>query len=202
MLKTFATLAALACAMPLSATQPVVGIVEFENLAGSLPWWHGGMGRDLAALLSDELAATGEFSVMNRLDVSDALEGEANGEAGLENDSRYLVRAAVSYYRERGGSRTSRFRIRGVDIRGRARGAEIAVDYEIIDLASGRPVHGDTIDTRSGGLDLNVGYYEPQLSGELGRYRDQPAGKAIGKVIGKLTREIECVLAEGGGCGP
>lgn len=70
----------------------------------------------------------------------------------------------------------------------------MAVDFEIVELASGRTLHSDTLDSRSGGLDLDVGYYEPELSGELSQYRNKPAGKAIAKAIAKLAREIESHL--------
>jgi curli biogenesis system outer membrane secretion channel CsgG len=196
-----ATLATLTPAPAPAAAEarPVVGVVDFENLAGSLTWWHGGTGRDLAVLLSDGLEATGAFSVMNRLAVDDALRSDVAVPAA--RSERYLVRAAVSYYRERPAGGGSRLRFKGIHLHGRARGAQIAVDYEIVDLASGRPLNSGTIDSRSGSLDLGVGYYEPELSGDLGRYQGQPAGKAIGKVIARLTRDIECVLTGGTACG-
>jgi curli biogenesis system outer membrane secretion channel CsgG len=203
MRKVLLTLAALTAGAPLHAVSdglPVVGVVEFENLAGPLPWWGGATGQDLAALLSDGLASTGSFSVMSRLALADPLEPGAS-EGATDESSRYLVRAAVSYYSESRGGRGSRFRVKGITLNARSRGAQIAVDFEIVDASTGRSFYRDTLDSRSGGLDLDVGYYEPELSGGLSRYRGQPAGKVIGKVIARMTREIECALAEEAACG-
>ncbi|MEZ5332516.1 MAG: CsgG/HfaB family protein [Thermoanaerobaculia bacterium] len=194
--KPFLLVAVLMAVVPLpvrSAERRVVGVAEFENLAGGLFWWHAGTGNELAGLLSDQLAQTDTLAVMSRLEVADA-QAAAAGSAGV---GRYLVRPAISYYHEQGGSQSSRIRIAGVHIRGRLRGAEIAAELEVIDLATGTRLHSGSLDSRTGGLDLDVGYYEPELSGgRLSQYRDKPAGKAIAKLIAAMAKEIERVLAQ------
>ena len=57
--------------------KPSVAVIEFNNET-SAGWWSGGVGWELAGMVSNELAATGSFKVLERelegkLDVDDLL---------------------------------------------------------------------------------------------------------------------------------
>ena len=47
------------------AADPAIGVAEFRNDTAA-GWWYGGVGRDLAGMLSNELASTGKFRVVER----------------------------------------------------------------------------------------------------------------------------------------
>lgn len=45
--------------------KPVLAVIEFENQS-SAGWWRGGVGWELAGMLSNELSATNAFKVLKR----------------------------------------------------------------------------------------------------------------------------------------
>ena len=45
--------------------KPVIGVIEFKNESGA-GWWSGGVGWELAGMLSNELGATNAFRVVER----------------------------------------------------------------------------------------------------------------------------------------
>ena len=47
------------------AEKPSIGVAEFKN-ESSAGWWRGGVGWELAGMLSNELSATGAFKVLER----------------------------------------------------------------------------------------------------------------------------------------
>ena len=65
-------LAGLAVADPVMAQRgsgkPVVAVTEFRNESGAA-WWRGGVGWELAGMLTNELASTGDFKVVERTGV-------------------------------------------------------------------------------------------------------------------------------------
>ena len=64
---------ALCAGQALAQDRPVIAVNEFKNETNA-GWWSGGVGRDLAGLLSNELAATGSFSVVERDKIEAVLE--------------------------------------------------------------------------------------------------------------------------------
>jgi curli biogenesis system outer membrane secretion channel CsgG len=49
----------------LANEKPTVAVIEFSNESGA-GWWRGGVGRELAGMLSNELGATRSFRVLER----------------------------------------------------------------------------------------------------------------------------------------
>src|SRR5262245_6580101 len=47
------------------ADKPVLAVTEFRNTT-SAAWWYGGIGDDLAGMLTNELAGTGKFKMVER----------------------------------------------------------------------------------------------------------------------------------------
>ena len=48
------------------AAKPSMGVAEFRNDT-SAGWWTGGVGRELAGMLTNELAGTGKFKMVERI---------------------------------------------------------------------------------------------------------------------------------------
>ena len=53
--------------------RPVVGVAEFRNESGAA-WWRGGVGWELSSMLSNELASSGDFKVVERQKLQNVLE--------------------------------------------------------------------------------------------------------------------------------
>src|ERR671925_520967 len=66
------------------AADPAVGVAEFTNDTHA-GWWYGGVGRDLAGMLSNELAATEKFRVVERSKLDSVLSEQDLAAAGRIN---------------------------------------------------------------------------------------------------------------------
>src|SRR3989441_268729 len=74
--------ATLVCAtMAFGSDKPSVGVAEFTNDT-SASWWYSDVGRDLASMLTNELASTNKFKVVERAKLGKVLEEQDLAEAG------------------------------------------------------------------------------------------------------------------------
>src|SRR5438876_337811 len=72
----------LVCAtMAFGSDKPSVGVAEFTNDT-SASWWYSDVGRDLASMLTNELASTNKFKVVERAKLGKVLEEQDLAEAG------------------------------------------------------------------------------------------------------------------------
>ena len=94
--------------------KPVIAVVDFKNETQA-HWWSSSVGKDLAGLLSNELAATNEFRVVERQKMDAIIQEQnlmASGRAKLSNaaqmgklfGAQYLVMGTVSSYEEQAKS--------------------------------------------------------------------------------------------------
>ena len=90
----------------LAANKPSVGVAEFRNDT-SAGWWYGGAGNDLSSMLTNELAGTEKFRVVERAKLGHVLNEQDLGASGRVNKSnaakvgkltgaKYLVMGTVS----------------------------------------------------------------------------------------------------------
>src|SRR5215212_3811605 len=88
------------------AAKPVLGVADFTNET-SAGWWYGGVGRDLADMLANELVGTEKFKVVERQKLGAVLEEQdlaASGriskstgaKIGKLTGAQYLVVANLS----------------------------------------------------------------------------------------------------------
>ena len=56
-----------------AAGKPAVGVAEFKNESAA-GWWSGGVGWELAGMLSNELSSVGDFRVVERSKLQNVLE--------------------------------------------------------------------------------------------------------------------------------
>src|SRR5438034_6861492 len=69
-----------------ASSKPSVGVAEFRNDT-SAGWWYGGAGRDLAGMLTNELASTEKFRIVERDKLGPVLEEQDLAAAGRVNKS-------------------------------------------------------------------------------------------------------------------
>src|SRR5438874_636706 len=88
--------------------KPSVGVAEFTNET-SASWWYSDAGRDLAGMLTNELASTGKFKVVEREKLGKVLEEQdlaaagriskkTGAKIGKLTGAQYLVYATVSAF--------------------------------------------------------------------------------------------------------
>ena len=49
----------------LASSKPTIGVADFRNDSAAA-WWYGGAGSDLSSMLTNELATTEKFRVVER----------------------------------------------------------------------------------------------------------------------------------------
>src|ERR1700755_3117102 len=63
------------------SSRPSVGVAEFTNET-SAGWWYGGVGDDLAGMLTNEVASTEKFRRVERAKLGHVLEEQDLGASG------------------------------------------------------------------------------------------------------------------------
>ena len=206
----FICLAALLLSMPLFAADPAIGVAEFTNDT-SAAWWSGGVGRDLAGMLTNELAATEKFRVVERSKLENVLNEQDLAESGRISKStrakvgkvtgaKYLVFANVSAFENdvKGGGGGISFR--GINVGGKKEEAYIAVDLRVVDTTTGDVEFTRSVEARAGGGGLRLGLYRGGFGGNLDKYEKTPTGKAIRGVIIEIAEYLTCAMVDKGSC--
>ncbi|MEZ5331756.1 MAG: CsgG/HfaB family protein [Thermoanaerobaculia bacterium] len=206
LLLAFAALSSAA----LAQDKPTLGVAEFDNNVGSLYWWNSGVGTDLSDMLTNELAATNAFTIVERANLEPVLREQDLAQAGrVSSDTaarvgeltgaQYLVQGTVSAYEE-SKSTGGGIGFRGIRVGGKKDEAYIAVDLRVIDTTTGQVSYTRTVEAHAGGRGFDIGAYHGGWSGNLSQYEATPAGKAIRAILVEITDYLECAMVTQGSC--
>lgn len=193
-----------------AAGKPTVGVAEFTNDT-SAAWWYGGAGHDLSSMLTDELASTEKFRIVERAKLDPILREQdlgasgrvAKGSAakiGKMTGAKYLIIGNVSSYEENTKGSGGGLSFRGISVGGKKDEAYIAIDLRVIDTTTGEVEYTRTIEARSGGYGLNVSAYRGGFAGNMGKYSNTPAGKAIRACIMEIAEYLGCAMVDQDSC--
>ncbi len=193
-----------------SAQKPVVGVAEFKNQSAA-GWWRGGVGWELSGMLSNELAGTEKFRVVERSKLETVLREQDLGASGRVRQgtaaqigqltgAQYLVLGTVSAYEEKTQGTGGGISIGGFSVGGRSDEAYIAVDLRVVNATTGEIDFTRTVEARSGGFGLSLGAYRGGFGGSLSQYENTPAGKAIRAVLMEISEYLACVMVDKGSC--
>lgn len=192
------------------AADPAVGVAEFTNET-SAGWWYGGVGRELAGMLSNELSATGKFRVVERekldkilaeqdLSESGRVAKATRVKAGKVTGAKYLVFATVTSFEENTAGSGGGVSFRGINVGGKKQDAYIAVDLRVVDTTTGDIEYARSIEARSSGKGINLGLYRGGFGGNLAKHEKTPAGKAIRGVIIEIVDYLSCAMVDQDDC--
>ena len=194
-----------------AASKPSIGVSEFRNSASGVYWWRGGVGWELSGMLTNELAGTKKFKVVERTKLEPVLREQnlaASGrvskgtgaKVGRLTGAQYLVFATVSAFerdvQETGGG----ISFKGISIGGKKDEAYIAVDLRVVDTTSGEVAFTRTVEARSGGRGFSLGLFRGGFGGNLANEKKTPAGKAIRAVIAEISDYLVCAMVKQDGC--
>ena len=204
LLLTFITASAMA------ASKPTMGVAEFRNET-SAGWWYGGVGRDLAGMLTNELAGTGKFKMVEReklnavLDEQDLADSgrvakSTGAKIGKLTGAQYLVVATLSAFETDVKGTGGGVSFRGISVGGKKEDAYMAVDLRVIDTTTGDVEFTRTVEARASSGGLNVGLYRGGFGGNLSKYENTPTGKAIRAVIMEISEYLACAMVDQGDC--
>ena len=202
-----AVAAALAAA-PESAVargeKPVLAVTEFDNQSGA-GWWRGGVGDELAGMLSNELSASGAFKVVEREQLRAVLEEQnlaasgrvkpgAGAKIGKLTGAQYLVTGTVTAYEEETQSTGGGLSFGGVSVGGKSEKAYLAIDLRVINAETGEIDYTRTIEGTAKGGGMSLGVYRGGFGGSLAQENKTPAGKAIRAALVEISDYLECAM--------
>jgi curli biogenesis system outer membrane secretion channel CsgG len=192
------------------AAKPSMGVAEFQNDT-SAGWWTGGVGRDLAGMLTNELAGTGKFKMVERQKLDAVLEEQDLADSGRINKktgakigkltgAQYLVVATLSSFETDVKGTGGGLSFRGISVGGKKEDAYLAVDLRVIDTTTGEVEFTRTVEARASSGGLSVGLYRGGFGGNLSKYENTPTGKAIRAVIMEISEYLACAMVDQGDC--
>jgi curli biogenesis system outer membrane secretion channel CsgG len=197
-------------------TKSTISVPSFKNET-TWWWWRSNTARELADALSNELSATGHFTVVERQKLQEALSEQELADLGLVRQgtgaqkgqltgAKYVVLGRVSAYEEgvsaesegrRSGINLGIIRIGG-DERKSSQEAYVAIDLRVVDTTTGEVVHSRTVEgrakseSRSNSSDVSV------LGVNVGRdnasQQKAPVGKALRAALVEATDYLSCVM--------
>lgn len=192
------------------ADKPVMGVAEFHNTSGAA-WWRGGVGWELSGMLTNELANTKKFRVVERSTLEPVLREQnlaADGRVskgtgaavGNITGAQYLVMGTVSAFEENVAGTGGGISISGISIGGNKKEAYIAVDLRVVDTTTAEIAFNRTVEARSGGFGVNLGLFKSGFGGALKNEKKTPAGKAIRAVLVEISDYLTCAMVTQGDC--
>lgn len=195
----------------LAASKPSVGVADFKNTATGVYWWRGGVGRDLSGMVTNELANTKHFRVVERSKLNPVLKEQdlmnsgrmAKSDAaqyGKLTGAEYMIMGTLTSFERNTSNQSGRLSFGGVSIGGKKDEAYLAVDLRVVNTTTGEIDFSRTVEARSGGMGLNLGFYRGGLGGNLGNEEKTPVGKAIRAVVAEIVSYLDCVMVEKDSC--
>ncbi len=192
------------------AAKPVLAVSEFRNET-SAGWWRSDVGSDLASMLSNELASTEKFKMVERHNL-DAVLGEqdlaASGRVskstgaklGKVTGAQYVVVATVTAFDSNTSGTGGGISFHGIGVGGKHEEAYIAVDLRVIDTTTGEIEFTRTVEARSSSNGMALGVSRGGFGGSLGSYEKTPTGKAIRGVIVEISDYLGCAMVDKDDC--
>ena len=186
--------------------KPVIAVIEFKNESGAA-WWNGGVGWELSGMLSNELAATGDFRVLERtklesvmseqdLAMSGRVDPSTGAKFGKLVGAQYLIAGTVTAYEESTAGTGGGLSFGGISVGGKSEKAYLAIDLRVIDSSTGEIAHVRTVEGTSKGGGISLGLYRGGFGGSLDNYKNTPAGKSIRAALVEASDYLTCVMVE------
>jgi len=190
--------------------KPVLAVAEFKNDTAAY-WWRGGTGRDLASMLTNELAAGKKFKMVERKKLDAVLKEQDLGASGRVKAStaakigkltgaKYLVMGTVTSFEENVSGTGGGISFGGISIGGKKKEAYVAVDLRVVNTDTGEVEHFRTVEASSKSGGLSLGIFKGGFGGTLGGEKKTPVGKAIRACVIEIAEYLECVMVDKDSC--
>ncbi|MEE8137870.1 MAG: CsgG/HfaB family protein [Thermoanaerobaculia bacterium] len=188
-----------------AADRPVLGVAEFHNGATGVWWWGGGVGWELSGMLTNDLAATGSFTMVERSKLEPVLAEQdladygrirpgTGAQVGKLTGSEYLVFSTVSAFEDNTKGTGGGIGYKGIRLGGKKKEAYMAVDLRVVNSTTGEVEYVRSVEARSGGRGFSVGVHRWGFSGNLAQHEKTPVGKAIRGVVIEIADYLECAM--------
>ncbi len=193
------------------AAKPVLGVAEFKNEVNNWSWWSSDVARELSGMLTNELASTGKFKMVERekldkvLDEQDLADsGRVNKKTGAKigklTGAQYLVVATVTAFETQTRGTGGGVSFRGISVGGKKEDAYIAIDLRVIDTTTGEVEYTRSVEARASSGGMSVGLYKGGFGGALSKYENTPTGKALRAMTIEASEYLACAMVDQDGC--
>lgn len=198
------------CAVPSMAfaasDKPSIAVMRFTNNSHA-SWWGSGTGSELSDMLTNELAGTKKFRVVERREIDSVVNELMFGESGLVDPStksklhrikgaRYLVTATVSSFEENAAKQGGGISFMGFGLGGGSAKAYIAVDLKVVDVETSEVIDTRTIEANSESKSLSVSGHFMGLGARTNKEEKTPAGKAIRACVINIADYLACSMVD------
>ncbi|NJM46275.1 MAG: penicillin-binding protein activator LpoB [Alkalinema sp. RU_4_3] len=210
---------ALAQAKP---TKPTISIPSFKNETNWW-WWKSSTATELGDALSNELAATGNFKVVERQNLQAALSEQELAELGLVKKgtgakrgelttAQYVILGKVTAFEEgvskKSGGNSSGGCFLGVCVGGGKQKSEaeayIAIDLRVVDTTTGEVAYSRTVEGRatdtSESKNSNFSVFGIGNRSNSAEEKKAPVGKALRAALIESTEYLSCVMYKKDAC--
>jgi len=204
----------------LAKDKPTMAVLAFSNDATSSTqgWWGGGytqktggVGEELADMLTNELAGTKSFRMIERKELQSILgeqdlsqSGRVSPGSGVKigelTGAQYLVTASVSAYENNVQGNDAGLSYKGISLGGKRAKVYLAVDLRVIDSTTGEIADTRTVEARSKSGGLRIGANRNGYSGALASQNKTPTGKVIRAVIAEISDYLVCSMVKKNKC--
>ncbi len=196
---------------PAFAEKPVLGVAEFKNTATGVYWWRGGVGWDLSSMLTNELASTNAFTLVERSKLEPVLAEQdladygrvrkgTGAKVGQLTGAQYLVLGTVTAFEDKVAKTGGGVSFKGIRVGGKKGDAYLAVDLRVVDSTTGEIAFVRTVEGRASTKGINLGLYRGGFGGNLAKEEKTPTGKAIRAAVIEIADYLECAMVTKGGC--
>ncbi len=200
----------LFCVSSAFAAKPVLAVSEFKNETHAY-WWTSDVGNDLAGMLTNELAGTEKFKMVERHNLGAVLDEQDLASSGRVSKStgaklgkmtgaQYVVVATVTSFDSKASGTAGGISFHGIGVGGKHQEAYIAVDLRVIDTTTGEVEFTRTVEARSSSNGIGVSAYRGGFGGALASESNTPTGKAIRGVVVEISDYLACAMVDKDQC--
>ncbi len=194
------------------ADKPVMGVAEFINEVSGAHWWSNpDVGWELSGMLTNELVATGAFSMVERSKLEHVLDEQnlaaagriapgTGAKMGKLIGAQYLVMGTVTAFEENTKGTGGGIGYKGLRLGGKKGESYIAVDLRVVDTTKGTVEFVRSIEARVKSKGVSVGAYRGGWSGSLAHQQKTPTGKAIRAMVIEASDYLVCAMVKQDSC--
>ena len=190
-----------------------MAVKEITNNTAGVWWWSPRVSKQLTDMLSNELKASGNFTLVERAGVKQVLDEQELAELGITRKStapkrgmmtgaKYYVLGAVSDYQENTETKSGGggFSIMGFGQRKSSSQSKayVALDIRVVDTTTGEIAYARTIEgkatSKSESKSSSGGLYGISFSDSQSSSKKVPASKAVRAAMIEVGEYLNCVL--------
>lgn len=185
---------------------PVLGVLKFQDETGGM-FLSGGVGRSLTQMLTNELSASGDFTVVERqklravleeqnLSASGLVSKESSIQIGRLTGAQYLVTGTVTAFEEDVETTTSGGMFRRARVQTVSNGGYLAVDLRVIDTTTGEISFARTVEGTTEGRTVEGSI----RGGSLQQMDDGPGARAVRAAVIEMVDYLGCAMVRRDAC--